>query len=157
MVVHISIVKQSLVSKCREISNWRNLQSLKMVSPFLLKPFSKRVFFRLSKEKGGERLLLNWQLTSTQKNLDFLTVLYGVFVTFLDTPNVIPNCQIELIGCCLDGWQQKMSQCLKIREKVSFNKASEASRQKLIKKAQNSPFWPVFVWIWSFGSNSVTR
>ena len=43
-----------------------------------------------------------------------------------------------------------LSQCLKITEKVSFNIASKASYvyilngQKLIKNAQNGPFWRVF-------------
>ena len=42
------------------------------------------------------------------------------------------------------------TRCLKITEKVSFNIASEASYvyilsgQKLIKNAQNGPFWRVF-------------
>ena len=37
-----------------------------------------------------------------------------------------------------------LTQCLKITEKVSFNIASEASGQKLIKNAGNGPFWRVF-------------
>ena len=36
------------------------------------------------------------------------------------------------------------SRCLKITETVSFNIASEASGQKLIKNAGNGPFWRVF-------------
>ena len=45
---------------------------------------------------------------------------------------------------------KRTSRCLKITEKVSFNIASEASYvynlsgQKLIKNAQNGPFWRVF-------------
>ena len=45
---------------------------------------------------------------------------------------------------------QVLSRCLKITEKVSFNIASEASYvyilsgQKLIKNAENGPFWRVF-------------
>ena len=46
--------------------------------------------------------------------------------------------------------KRNKAQCLKITEKVSFNIASEASYvyilsgQKLIKNAQNGPFWRVF-------------
>ena len=45
----------------------------------------------------------------------------------------------------------RITQCLEITEKVSFNIASEASfvyilsGQKLIKNAKNGPFWRVFV------------
>ena len=50
----------------------------------------------------------------------------------------------------MSWYDNHISQCLKITEKVPFNIASEASYfyiltgQKLIKKAKNGPFWRVF-------------
>ena len=51
----------------------------------------------------------------------------------------------------MDNWaQNSWSRCLKIKEKVSFNIASEASYdyilsgQKFIKNAKNGPIWRVF-------------
>ena len=40
--------------------------------------------------------------------------------------------------------KSKHARCLKITEKISFNIASEASGQKLIKNAKKGQFWRVF-------------
>ena len=62
--------------------------------------------------------------------------LFGKFYNF-----IFMSIFTQISSIAFENYLQKVSQCLKIREKVSFNIASEASGQKFFKNGKFGNFF----------------